>query len=265
MRSCYDILGVPPGVGDQELRAAYIRLMKRHHPDASGESAAASEINRAFSTLRDPALRAAHDHDLAWARRKMREARLQRARGTVLRPPPPPPRGRGRRAAMPALILTVAGAAGLWWTRPDLAERLLDRPVPAPAFATAFEGAAPPPARPHVPTGHVGAAIVDFDIIAVSGGGAEAVSYSRRCFGELVEMPSMRLFDHCIAFDLLARLWLQSGDDRRGLFFGDRAVALRHEAAARLVSMGESEGRQRIAEVERVATSVVARQIGVGR
>ncbi|MHB8657375.1 MAG: J domain-containing protein [Solirubrobacteraceae bacterium] len=46
----YAALGVRPGVGDEELRAAYRRLAKLHHPDHNGGS---PEAARCFEKIQD--------------------------------------------------------------------------------------------------------------------------------------------------------------------------------------------------------------------
>ncbi len=56
-----EILGVAPDAGEEEIRAAYLRLVKEHPPDRSPEEF--EKIRDAYETLRDP-------------RRRMREMLL---------------------------------------------------------------------------------------------------------------------------------------------------------------------------------------------
>jgi hypothetical protein len=45
------ILGVGPGASPEEIKAAYVRLMKRNHPDQGGTAGLASKLNAARETL----------------------------------------------------------------------------------------------------------------------------------------------------------------------------------------------------------------------
>jgi molecular chaperone DnaJ len=66
----YDTLRVPPSASDAQIREAYRRLARDHHPDrqASSGSAAGSAsmqaINEAYRVLGDPARRAVYDASL---------------------------------------------------------------------------------------------------------------------------------------------------------------------------------------------------------
>lgn len=62
--SYYDILGVPPDASQADIKRAYRRLAKMHHPDVSGELGAVTrfkQINEANRTLSDPSRRAEYD------------------------------------------------------------------------------------------------------------------------------------------------------------------------------------------------------------
>jgi curved DNA-binding protein CbpA len=69
-RDHYEALGVPMGADPAEIRRAYLRLARRHHPDShAGDGPAAlaaaqrrmQEINAAWTVLGDPARRRHYD------------------------------------------------------------------------------------------------------------------------------------------------------------------------------------------------------------
>ncbi len=62
MANAYDILGVPKGASDDEIKKAYRKLASQHHPDKGGDTAKFQEIQTAYDTLSDPHKRAQHDN-----------------------------------------------------------------------------------------------------------------------------------------------------------------------------------------------------------
>ena len=73
MKNPYEILGVGKSASDAEIKAAYRKLVMKHHPDKNAGDKAAEEkfkeINNAFDILKDPNKRAAYDRygDAAFA------------------------------------------------------------------------------------------------------------------------------------------------------------------------------------------------------
>jgi molecular chaperone DnaJ len=67
MRDYYDVLGVAPGAGADEIKRAYRQLARRYHPDISGDERGAAflEVSRAYQVLRDSKRRRAYDVRLA--------------------------------------------------------------------------------------------------------------------------------------------------------------------------------------------------------
>lgn len=64
-RSHYDVLGVTARATPDEVRDAYRRAARSHHPDAGGDSGRMSELNAAWRVLGDPRRRAVYDHEMA--------------------------------------------------------------------------------------------------------------------------------------------------------------------------------------------------------
>lgn len=69
----YDVLGVAPTAGADELRRTYVALARRHHPDLHGQADTATqryhrvrmaEVAEAFQVLSDPSRRLRYDHSL---------------------------------------------------------------------------------------------------------------------------------------------------------------------------------------------------------
>ena len=63
MRDYYDVLGVSPDAGADEIKRAYRQLARRYHPDISGDERGTAflEVSRAYEILNDPARRRAYD------------------------------------------------------------------------------------------------------------------------------------------------------------------------------------------------------------
>lgn len=119
----YQALGVPPDADREEIRTAYLRLMRRHHPDQRPDDAASGEraraANAAWEVLGDSARRAAYDR-LRTARDEHRQTAPgrrteHRADATVAFVAYSPERERYRRVVTRSLLHLGVGAfvAGL--------------------------------------------------------------------------------------------------------------------------------------------------------
>lgn len=65
MANYYDVLGILPGASDKEVRQAYRKLAREHHPDVNqGDKASEAkfkQINEAYGVLSDPEKRGKYD------------------------------------------------------------------------------------------------------------------------------------------------------------------------------------------------------------
>src|SRR5262252_655508 len=64
MENYYEVLGVEPTASPEEIRAAYLELARKYHPDQNPSRIATrlmAQINRAYEVLRNPNLRADYD------------------------------------------------------------------------------------------------------------------------------------------------------------------------------------------------------------
>lgn len=57
----YEVLGVPPGASDTEIRAAFKQASRRAHPDRGGSHDAQVQVNLAYEILSNAETRAKHD------------------------------------------------------------------------------------------------------------------------------------------------------------------------------------------------------------
>lgn len=77
-RSHYEVLGVSPSSSAEEIRTAFRRLARQHHPDTSDvadSDQAMAEINRAWSVLSDPVKRFDYDRSLRTEKTATQSAR----------------------------------------------------------------------------------------------------------------------------------------------------------------------------------------------
>jgi hypothetical protein len=268
--SYYEMLGVPQNADTRTIRAAYLRLMKHHHPDVAESRARAHpdrlararELNEAFAALRDPERRRRYDEELAKEQQQeqLRRVRLAQAgwpHYSVIRHPPPPPRRFSRTAAL-LLWLALAGlSAALGWAMMQESGADLRR-------FTFAEGSEQDPLVLPRPLADVDQAMVrhgvdDFDWIVRSGTMADAASYSRHCFEELARDPRLILLDRCIAFDIAAGWWL---GEQRGLYphprFSPADMVARHEDGIGLFARDEDTRRRRLLRVRAETVSALA-------
>jgi DnaJ-class molecular chaperone len=119
----YQVLGVSRQASPAELRTAFARLAKRHHPDLSQPGAdlpqRLREVQQAYRCLSDAGRRALHDDALDarerqhFASQQAVHRRLRRYDRRHPRRPPPPYRRRPWRAM--ALIASLAAVLSIAW------------------------------------------------------------------------------------------------------------------------------------------------------
>lgn len=116
-RDFYQVLGVPREASTDDIRAAFVRLVKRHHPDLAPEGAdlprRLHEVQQAYRCLSDGMARAAHDAALDESVRAhfARQRSVQRhLRRYDRRHPQALPRPL-RRIHWPSLLVIAAGVA----------------------------------------------------------------------------------------------------------------------------------------------------------
>ena len=89
----YEVLGVDRGASTSQIRTAFRRLARAHHPDtsATGSAESLAPINEAWRVLGDPVLRHAYDRSLeAESRREVHAAQQEwapAASPTLVAPP----------------------------------------------------------------------------------------------------------------------------------------------------------------------------------
>jgi curved DNA-binding protein CbpA len=83
MQDYYALLEVQPDATLAEIKRAYRRLARQHHPDLNktARDDLIKLLNEAYEVLRDPAKRAAYDAQLA--RSRLRNVRASRQRAQV--------------------------------------------------------------------------------------------------------------------------------------------------------------------------------------
>jgi hypothetical protein len=199
--SAYAALGLEPDADAAAVERAYKKLIKQHHPDREGGSAArAAELNRAYRDIRGPWGKDAlefHEHPDEYPRRQGWTLAAV-ALGVGL-----------------AAGVMLAGPIGRWWPAP--AHSL---PLVQDAAAAIGPGAMDQPLN--LPL--IDSAARDALRIARSQDEMALATVSRDCHHKLRTEPSVAQLDRCAAFDS-AVVQLQDRDPLRDQGpFGELAV-----------------------------------------
>ena len=90
MANYYDVLGVPRGAPEKDVRKAYRKLAREHHPDVNQGNKASEtkfkQINEAYSVLSDSEKRSKYDkYGDNWTNSEQMESQAQTGRGGAFR------------------------------------------------------------------------------------------------------------------------------------------------------------------------------------
>jgi len=240
-QSYYEILGVNPRATQSEIRSAYVRLMKSHHPDMRRQDGLihkpdfAPLITRCYGVLKDPAKRAKYDTELA--------------RGAAIRRHIPQLHDRRKSPRLPrpsrvgATILVIAVVSV-----PFLSQLTGKPSAAAPAASSSFYDHTDNGLPPTILISPSMRRQVD---LALSVAPHDAERISQSCFQRASQIPSDSAADLCIVFDEAASyLRGLNGDNPDSTYFETEFVRLREDSA--MGSFGAA-GEARLKQLRRLA------------
>jgi hypothetical protein len=220
----YELFGVSRSASSEEIRAAYVALMKKYHPDAAGGGDAAAEhtvalLNRCYAVLKDPLKREEYDARLAHKPPPTETLPKRRAMTLV-----PRQRMSQRRWTVLLVVFGAAGAAlaaqlGNQWTADagSSAGTLFGWSSAAADSAAAM--------RP-VPSSEVARALK----LATNLSTDQALTVSRDCFEAARAQADAGSAQLCIIFDDAVLYWRQNASDYASLplYYREEVVRMRH-------------------------------------
>jgi hypothetical protein len=233
-RSYYEIFGVKRTATSDEIRAAYLALIKRYHPDVAGSAGAGGAdmvplLNRCYAVLKDRRKRAAYDAQLA--RQTSAEQTPRSGRRAVVLHAPRAARGRSR---IPLLVGAVTAVTAILL----LAHGSSSESNGSDSLLT-WDRAVAKPAAERPLSGHEIARVTE---VATHASADEAERISSQCFNaaeQNLEAASAKL---CIVFDDAFLYWRQNAneDDDLPLYFREEMTRIRH-----LDALGGTEDAER--------------------
>lgn len=124
-RDYYQVLGITQDASPGDIRAAFVRLSKRHHPDLAGGHGPPpwrlQDVQQAYRCLSDTAKRAEHDQALDvdkrdhFARQRAVQRRLHRYDRRHPRPQPRPDRRKHWWILLIAAVLAAIALQSCAW------------------------------------------------------------------------------------------------------------------------------------------------------
>lgn len=256
MATHYQVLGVHSKADTAAIRASYLKLIKRHHPDRGPSGAThvqITEINLAYSVLRDSRKRADYDEQLLreWLRSQPPPIRRH--------PPARPslPRQRRNSFALRTAILVVAVLLVAIPSDLFIDNRAAWSDAETHANVLPPERAKPPDPAPVSAPPVLDPGIENIIEIALAVPLDDAQPTSLRCFEEIRGLRAASAADHCIAFDLATSFW-QDGDfttAAQRTYFDRAAMRRRHHKV--LAALDPVHARDRLQALDRIAISAL--------
>jgi curved DNA-binding protein CbpA len=254
----YDILGVSPTATPSEIRTAYVRLMKRHHPDAVTSDYAAPDLapvlNRCYAVVRDPDRRAQYDAQLF--RLSPMPSPMPRLYRTDTRT-----RSRSRLWRMAAAVSAFAVVAVV-----GLASRPAGDQVGNDVISEAMRAGSPPLGQEVDPPVYAPlpdhAEARDLATLARTLSIPQAEQFSRECFAAARVNRNVVAGETCVVFDVAFLYWrvTPSRLPEVPVHFADQVVIGRHrDMVARYGAAAEA----RLRALRRTAFAAVSDSLSI--
>lgn len=267
MTDHYRTLGILPSATAAEIRTAYLSLMKLYHPDALSRDRAedaeakAQELNRAYAVLRDQERRAAYDSE-----RQLKAAALVASPSRTRPPvvlgeafPTRRPRRPSRLGRAAALGLVAAAVGVLLGVLVSGGPGILPREAFPELAAKEEERHGPTVPQPPIDSRLVIDAGSDAEFIFLRGIPEDAVMFSRSCFQELAQMPTLKLLDRCVAFDLASSRWIAiTKNGHQTNYFSPPFMADRHAKAFEKLAFAPAARQERLRNLDQLSVTEIA-------
>ncbi|WP_310467423.1 J domain-containing protein [Sphingomonas sp.] len=236
----YEILGVSRTATAHEIRAAYLALMKRYHPDTAPRARRAADfvsvLNGCYAILRNPATRTEYDRALQGhsptAVLAMRDQPLPRS---------------SRRATEAVLLASLVGLSVFaLFLNPTFKQDTQALAARAGGWITSGPGLSARQPRTALPSPSTTKRMAE---LARTLPADRAEQFSRRCFALSARQPQPGLADACVLFDVAFLYWQKvPGSPALPAYFADGVFDNRHREAmsdygrageSRLISLRE--------------------------